>query len=427
MLHQHKFFKVTCFCLTLCTLVVALPAARAQGDDTFEPNEVVVKLVSPAVLGAVARAHRLKQQPLDQFGTRPIYRLGIEDGTNPEDKAKELLEDPQRRIVYAEPNYVAQAPEGRKKSSWAIGGTATEYATQWAPTKIGLGAAHSLTRGEELTVAVIDTGVDPTHPALRDKLVVGYDFVDDDANPREEGRYAPTDPGNVAFGHGTHVAGLVALVAPEARIMPIRVLEPDGTGNVWVLAEAIRYAADHGARVLNLSIGTTRETRLINDVLEAFSCDDEPDPEDVPCADSRRRGLVVVAAAGNNGNTVPEYPAAENEHELLAVAASTQNDRLAPFSTRGSWIQLAAPGERIVSTVPGGGYATWSGTSMAAPLAAGAAALLRSHCPVLDARAVVRRLKDTAVPIADEPGGRLAVAAALTGACSTTMLPLIFK
>jgi subtilisin family serine protease len=215
---------------------------QADEDDEFVPDEVVVRLESAAMLPEVAGEYDLSLPPLDQFGTRPIYRLKILDGTRSDDKAEELQDDRQDRVVYAEPNYTAQAPEGRQKASWAIGGAVSDYSSQWAPARIGLAAAHTRSLGAGVTVAVLDTGVDSSHPALRDRLVPGYDFVDDDDNPREEGTYNPADAANVAFGHGTHVAGSVALVAPGASIMPIRVLQPDGSGNIWVLAESLHYA-----------------------------------------------------------------------------------------------------------------------------------------------------------------------------------------
>lgn len=128
------------------------------------------------------------------------------------------------QMHWAEPNFLGQAPEGVQKVSWAKGGSAGEYAGQWAVDKIRLPEAHAFTRGAGVTVAVLDTGVEGTHPALSGRLVPGFDFVDMDSDPSEVG----THPENVVFGHGTHVAGLVALAAPDARIMPVRVLDRMG-------------------------------------------------------------------------------------------------------------------------------------------------------------------------------------------------------
>lgn len=147
----------------------------------------------------------------------------------------------------------------------------------------------------------------------------GRDFVDNDNNPSEVGslQLGP-------YGHGTHVAGLIALVAPEAKIIPIGVLDPRGLGNIWVLAEALAYAVDpdnnpdtqDGADIINLSMSTVRRTKLIGSVLSKV-CDDIPEPgeEDFPAAANPY--LVIVASAGNNSNTTRQYPAAENVDGLM--------------------------------------------------------------------------------------------------------------
>lgn len=133
------------------------------------------------------------------------------------------------RLAYAEPNYIGATPEGRQDYIWATGATVGGYAAQWAPEAMQLARAQRVTRGAGVTVAVLDTGVDLAHPALAGRLVPGYDFVDFDSDPSEVGVYG-IDRG---FGHGTHVAGLVALAAPDAKIMPVRVLDPSGRGNAW--------------------------------------------------------------------------------------------------------------------------------------------------------------------------------------------------
>ena len=180
-----------------------------------------------------------------------------------------------------------------------------------------------------------------------------------------------------------------------------------------MLAEAITYAVDHGADVINMSLATPRQTRLLRSVL-AKVCDDPPEPgeEDFPA--TANPNLVVVVAAGNTSDFTPMYPAAENLGGLLGVAASTQQDILATFSTRGSWIRVAAPGQGIVSTVPNGLYATWSGTSMAAPLVAGEAALLRAAFPTLTNKKTVDHIVRTAASIPGPVQARIDAGAALT-------------
>ena len=389
----------------------------AAGEESYLPGEVVVKLFQATDLAGVAADYQLDPLPLDQFGSRPIYRLRILDGIDPQAKADALTGD--GRVQYAEPNFLEETPEGRQRFKWARGGSSSEYAEQWAGTKIGLPAAHTITRGAGVTVAVLDTGIDPTHPAFAGRLVGGYDFVAMDGDPSEEGNAEQ----NLSYGHGTHVAGLVAFAAPEAKIMPLRVLDAEGQGNIWVLAEALAYAVDpdgnpntnDGAQVINLSLSTRRPTALLNEVIKAITCsddDDDDDDNDGNCLVPNGRGAVVLAAAGNSASTALEYPAAENIPGLLAVAATTPADTLTAFSTAGNWVHIAAPGEQIISPVPGG-YGVWSGTSMATPLAAGQAALLRAVHPDWDAAAVTQQIVATAVEIGDPTTRRIDVAATL--------------
>lgn len=251
-----------------------------------------------------------------------------------------------------------------------------------------------------ITVAVLDTGVDVAHPALAGRLVPGFDFVDFDTAPDEAGTV-----GDRGFAHGTHVASLVAQVAPGARIMPIRVLDAQGVGNTWVLAEDLLHAVDpdgnpatdDGTKVINLSLDTTRPTNLLEDIIEEVICDDDDDDDkDVRCAASG--GAVVVSAAGNSGDTTRHYPAAEDEDDALAVAASTDAGKLAKLSSRDNWVHVAASDDRIYGAIPGGARGVWSGTSMAAPMTAGAAALLRARFQAWRPSKMARRLATTARP-----------------------------
>ncbi len=406
---------------------------KAQEPDEYEPGEVVVKLLQHGDLPGVATDFGLAPTPLDQFGARPIYRLRILDGTPPPDKAAALLTD--SRVLYAEPNYIQQTPEGQQRVSWARGGDVGDYAGQWAGDFIGLPAAHTVTRGAGVIVAVLDTGIDRNHPVLAGRVLPGYDFVDMDDDPSEVGEHDV----DITYGHGTHVAGLVALAAPDAQILPVRVLDRDGVGNLWVLAEALAYAVNpdgdistpDGAHVINLSLSTRRQTNLLAEIVDDVICeaDDDDnvrravrDDDDDDCLASPGRGAVVIAAAGNRASTTPEYPAAETQPGLLAVTANTEADTLADFANFGAWVQVAAPGDRILSSVPGGAYGAWSGTSMAAPLVAGQAALVRSSAPLWSAAQVSDRIRTTAHgPLGEPP--RIDVAASLGLAPTTRPLP----
>jgi subtilisin family serine protease len=403
--------------LMLVGLASPLLFVHADDADDYLPDEVIVKLFQSTDLGSIASDYDLGLILLDQFGSRPIYRLQILDGASPPDRASALAADP--RVVYAEPNFLGIAPEAKqqvswakRQVSWAKGDPAVEYAEQWSVSVIRLNEAHTVTRGAGVTVAVLDTGVDFAHPALAGRLVAGYDFVDMDADPSEEGIYGQ----NIAFGHGTHVAGLVALVAPEASIMPVRVLDPDGVGNIWVLAEALAYAMNpdgnpntaDGADVINLSLGSTNHTSLLTDIVSAATCDQS----NGGCLDGNR-GAVVIAAAGNDGSGTLEYPAAEGRSGLLAVGASTLADRLTSFSNNGSWIHTTAPGENILSSVPGDEYGFWSGTSASSPIVAGTATLIRAAYPDLDAGMVTAHLLETSANIGGPVPRRVDAAAAV--------------
>jgi len=373
------------------------PSQRGGGPTPLETGpEVILQLETGADIRAVAEA--AGATVLGQFGRRPIWRIALPVGRDASAEAAAL--QARADVRYAEPNALQEAPEGTRNSFWLIGGDTGTYGSQWAPQALRLADAQAAAgQGAGVRVAVLDTGVELSHPLLAPRLarrgdgsVLGRDFVDDDEDASEEGGRS-----DVGWGHGTHVAGLVALAAPGARLMPLRVLDRSGRGNAWVLAEALAWAVDpdgnpatdDGAHLINLSLGTTQPTRLLSAVVALASCelddDDEDDDEDFADAgfdDDRARcalghGAAVLSAAGNDGSAdLRIYPAAEQVKGTRAVAATNEADALAAFSNRGGWITLAAPGEAVVSAVPGGGWGTWSGTSMAAPLATGVAALV---------------------------------------------------
>ena len=217
--------------------------------------------------------------------------------------------------------------------------------------------------GSEVVVAVVDTGVDLDHSEFKDRLVSGYDFVENDS---------VADDGN---GHGTHVAGTIAGandgfgvtgVAHDAAIMPIRVLDDNGYGWTSDIIAGTRWAAENGADVINLSLGGGGYSQSMADTVAYASS----------------LGAVVVMAAGNSGFASPDYPAAYAVNHGIAVGAVDQQDSMAGFSNRaGSSVinYVTAPGVDIFSAIPNDSYGNLSGTSMAAPHVAGVAALLKSY------------------------------------------------
>lgn len=423
--------------LGLVGLVATADVARAAGGTSPSsqvPAELLVKARrADALPGLLAR---YPVTLVSRFGARPIYRFQVVGAARAKDVVAAMALDAD--VLIAEANTTHRSPEARRNLPWAIG-TAQAWAAQWAPQAMRLPEAQRLASGAGVRVAVLDSGIDRQHPLLAGRVLPGRDFVDGDGDPAEA--IDPTRPG---WGHGTHVAGLVALAAPGARILPVRVLDADGVGNAWVLAEALLYAidpdgnpaTDDGAQVINLSLGSLGRTRILDAIAQIVSCvpavpddaiGDRSDPgyldDELRCANSR--GALVVAAAGNDGSgSIKEYPAAEGAYGLLAVAASTSGARLASFSNSGSWIDLAAPGDAITSALPGGAWGTWGGTSMAAPLVAGTAALLRSREPALTPKDVAARLKRSTAPLCGTRLGQIDAVAALTQA---TAAPLICR
>jgi len=257
-------------------------------------------------------------------------------------------------------------------------------------------------------VAVLDTGFQLTHPQLVNRLTTArYDFVDNDANPDNILDANGDGQADGVSGHGTHVAGVVAQAAPEAMIMPLRVLDTNGVGNIAWVIEAIQYAEANGANVINLSLGMPTHSNAVEEALYQAKHD---------------FNIVVVAAAGNDNSNQRTFPAAFND-SVIAVSAVGATGEKTDFSNFGPWVEIAAPGDSIYSAFPLNGFAWWSGTSMAAPWIAGQAALLLSKCPGLNANTVMDRITTTATPLAVGLGAGLAdVAKSLQAPCNQTAL-----
>ncbi len=270
-----------------------------------------------------------------------------------------------RSTIWNEGSWIAD--EGRS-TIWNEG----EFS--WQPentdlwSRLQLELAHNATLagnlGRGVLVAVIDTGVDLQHPQLRTHLApeeLWLDVVDGDLIPQEEGDFESSP----AYGHGTNVAGIIRQVAPEAQILPIRVLGPDGGGYVADLIVAIEHAITAGADIINLSLGSARRSEALSSVV----------------ARAAERGVFVVMAAGNSGREVT-FPASESReanrpgHALrLTVTSVDDKDIRSDFAAYGFPVGLAAPGEGVWGPAPELHTAAWTGTSMTAPMAAGALAL----------------------------------------------------
>ncbi|HFQ93454.1 MAG TPA: peptidase S8 [Anaerolineae bacterium] len=256
--------------------------------------------------------------------------------------------------------------------------------------KIRAPESWDCSQGENVIVAVLDSGVNLTHPDLQANIVTGATFVPGTTTPEDD------------HGHGTHVAGIVAAVinnggaagvAPQAQIMPVKVLDASGSGSLAGIAQGITWATNNGANVINLSLGTSVDVQSLADAVDY----------------AYNNGVLVVASAGNCGDPAtwhlnnclsldsPSWPAAYAN--AMAVAATDQNDNQSSFSTTYSYVEIAAPGSNIYSTYLNGGYTFFSGTSQAAPHVAGLAAAVWSRQPQWTNAQVRAAIQNTAVDL----------------------------
>ena len=254
-------------------------------------------------------------------------------------------------VEYAEPNHMLKAFYTPNDPFFAY---------QYGPQKVQAPDAWDVTTSNgNIKIAIIDTGVQLNHPELAIKLWPGYNFVEGNLNPND---------GN---GHGTHVAGIagaltenslgIAGIAPSASIIPVRALDNSGNGTLSNIANAITYSTNAGAKVINLSLGSSQGSITLENAINY----------------AWNQGVVIVAAAGNEASNTLTYPAAYQN--VIAVASTDINDQKSDFSNYGTWVEVSAPGSTILSTYTGSYYAYLSGTSMACPHVAGLAALLAAQ------------------------------------------------
>jgi subtilisin family serine protease len=254
------------------------------------------------------------------------------------------------------------------------------YPDQWHLRRINAPAAWDVTVGDSaVVIAILDSGVDPSHPDLAAKLVPGYNFYDNN-----------TDTSDV-YGHGTQVAGAAAAITDNATgvasvtwgssLMPIRVTTTAGSASVSAIAKGLTWAADHGARVMNISFNDVAGSSTIKSAAQYVV----------------GKGGIVVAAAGNCGCF---DSTAENPY-VISVSATTSDNLIAPFSSTGSYVDVSAPGETIWTTFRGGGYERSGGTSISSPIAAGALALMISANPSLGPAELESLLETTATDLGD--------------------------
>ncbi len=272
------------------------------------------------------------------------------------------------------------------------------WANQWGAALTKAPTVWAVTKGSpSIVVAVLDTGVDLSQPDLQGAFVPGYDFVNNDSDPSDD------------FGHGTAVAGIVAArsdnglggagLCPRCSIMPVKVAAADGAASEANVASGITWAADHGARVINLSLGGTYGATVAGAVSYA-----------------RSKGVLVAAAAGNDGNSNPFYPAANPG--VLSVAATQPNDLLYSWSNHGSWVAVAAPGCDL-ATLRGATYGEFCGTSASTPFVSGLAALAMSYAPSASADSIKQAITSSAHGVGGVTYGRVDFAGTLAALGAT--------
>ncbi|MEX2220016.1 MAG: S8 family serine peptidase [Phycisphaerales bacterium] len=320
---------------------------------------------------------------LRSIPARRTFLLGLGPQANAPAIATAMSGD--ARIAWAEPNFIQLAPGGGTQSFF-LSSTAQQYTTQYATTRLDLAAAHAISTGTSVTIAVLDSGLDAQHPLFAGRIAPGgFNFVANSPDFSDVGNGLDDDGDGLIdemTGHGTFVAGLSVLASPGARILPLKVLNSDGVGTAFHLAQAIDAASASGASVINISLGSTIPSRSVLEAVNSALAQDH---------------LVVAAAGNSNRQDPPLYPAAWDG--VIGVAATDENDLKAGFSDYGPYIAVSAPGAGMVGPFPGGLYSSASGTSFAAPLVSGTAALARALAPGATRTTVAALLGHTSTDI----------------------------
>lgn len=370
---------------TLAAVTVGGTASPVAAGDAQPPrNAVIVEMTPGESIDSVDSRHRTRS--IDWIPGTTAHLVTWDDSRTAGEVAAELALEPD--VDFATPNTNTRAPEvtfSGRIYAWTSASPGGDT-TQWANDAIGLASAHGISTGAGVTVAVIDTGVAASMPAFDGLIEPGIDFVDGDNVPNDDRDGIDNNSNGVideAAGHGTFVAGIVHMVAPDAHILPVRVLDSDGNSDTFTVVQAMLWAADHGADVVNVSAGQSDSSTLLREAAELLW----------------KRGVVVVGAAGNSASSRASYPAASKC--AIDVTATNQLGALADYASYGSSVDVAAPGEGIISVFPFSdtGLASWSGTSMASPMVAGEVALLRSLRPDLKAGALARLVVYNGVPL----------------------------
>jgi subtilisin family serine protease len=326
-------------------------AAFAASADLGNPVELVVGL-NPGASADDALAGTTGVRVVDAGAVAEAGAVVVDVAARRAGSAVELL----RRnpdVAFVEENHVAAKADVTPNDPF--------YAEQWGLRKVGLPAAWSMTTGAGVTVAVLDTGVNEVSD-LAGRVLPGYDFINDDPDPADDEGHG-TGVASVIAGRGDDRSGMAG-VCWNCRILPVKVLDAEGSGDYLSIAKGIRYAADQGAKLINMSLAGSESSPLLNSAVQ-YATD---------------RGALILAAAGNENTATRQYPAAIPQ--VLSVGGSDDADGRYEWSNYGTgWVDVAAPGCNVAQDYRGRGYVDFCGTSSATPLVAGVAALMLSRAP----------------------------------------------
>ena len=346
---------IAIICLT------AVSALAQYGRPKYAVDELVCKMRPGRNIDSVNQAYGTS---VKGYAMRiNSYLLTTQPGQNLDSLAIQIRLRPD--VIYCGPNFYCDAPEPLQRSQPFLDEQYTgDFPSQEAASKLLLSDVHTLSTGVGCDVAVIDGGVNFSHPLFVSQpgsLVSGWDYVDNDSIANDE-------PGGSGSGHGTFVAGVVNLVAPDARIHAYRVLDTLGSGDGFSIALAALQAMDDGCRVVNLSLGMLGKHEALDDALRYL----------------RTQDIMILGAAGNDSTAVDSlFPFPASEPYTEAIAALDSLDLKAGFSNFGGRVDFCAPGTSIYAPYLDSYYAWWDGTSFSTPFVSGMAALLCSLDPTL--------------------------------------------
>lgn len=375
----------------LAILLGLVVGASADDSLSYIPGQICCFLREGANIDEVnARWDTITLEADPEEAFYLLYAEGIEDL---EAFADSLSQDPD--VEAAEVNYRLETPEAvRQMVIGAVGGTWDDFQDQSLTERIGLDLARTMSTGAGVIVAVLDTGIDPNHDAFAGRLAaVGFDCIDSDREPWESANGVDDDgDGSIdeGYGHGTMVAGLVTLVAPDAVILPVRVLDDEGRGNSYDITQGMMRALSNGASVINMSFGAPQIIATIKQKLRV----------------ANTRGAVTIAGAGNRNRENPPYHPACDSLAFMVTALDSL-DVKAEFADYHSLVLVSAPGVGVRSTYPGNDWGIGSGCSFATPLVSGEAALVLSLEPGLSREALGWILQAGVDPIYPIPGNGL--------------------